>query len=181
MTHLMLDLCCGLKGASETMSERGWDVVTLDNEPAFEPDIVADVRKWQWDGTQPDLIWASPPCVEFSRESMPWSRTGQQPDMSIVRGCLRVIRQARPRFWIIENVRGAISHFRPLLGDYRYSYGPFYLWGYFPELGAIPLDYRKKESYGSKQRAERAKIPAPLSLALALAIERQPALFEVTP
>lgn len=52
---LMLDLCCGLKGASAAMRDRGWEVVR---------------------GRRPDLVWASPPCTEFSRESMPWTKTG---------------------------------------------------------------------------------------------------------
>ncbi|GAI29454.1 unnamed protein product, partial [marine sediment metagenome] len=68
---LMVDLCCGLKGASKAMTERGWTVITLDISPDFEPDIVADVRGWSYQGETPDLVWASPPCNEFSREFMP--------------------------------------------------------------------------------------------------------------
>ena len=91
---LMLDLCCGLKGASASFLSRGWDVVTLDIDPVFHPDIVADLRDWEWHGGRPDLIWLSDPCTEFSRESMPWCKTGNTPDLSIVQGGLRVIRAA---------------------------------------------------------------------------------------
>ena len=34
---LMLDLCCGLGGASRAMRERGWEVVTVDIVPEFNP------------------------------------------------------------------------------------------------------------------------------------------------
>jgi len=172
---LMLDLFSGLGGASSAMRERGWDVITVDNNPEFNPDYLADITSWSWDGDRPDLVWASPPCIEFARESMPWSRTGNKPSMTLVNAAKRIINEVKPRYWIIENVRGAI----PYLGRYRDKIGPFYLWGHFPQIGNVNTDgWKKKESYGSKQSAERAKIPYELSLAVALAIEHQPALFE---
>lgn len=105
---LMLDLCCGLKGASAAMRNRHWTIVTVDIDPLFTPDVVADVRSWSWTGQSPDLIWASPPCDEFSREFMPWSQTGKTPDLSVIEGCKRIIRESNPRYWIIENTRGAV-------------------------------------------------------------------------
>jgi hypothetical protein len=166
---LMLDLCSGLGGASRAMKQRGWQVVTLDIDPRFAPDVLADLREWSWPGERPDLIWASPPCTEFARESMPWSRTGNTPDMSIVNACRRIIAECDPRYWILENVRGAV----PYLGKPSSIVGPFFLWGVFPPLGRIAVNWRKKESFSSKQRAERAMIPRQLSLAVALAVEGQ--------
>lgn len=166
---LMLDICTGLGGASWAMKRRGWQVVTLDIDPAYQPDIVADVRGWSWRGGRPDLVWCSPPCVEFSRESMPWSRTGKIPDMSIVSACYRIVRECNPRFWIIENVRGAV----PYLGTPAYRAGPFFLWGAFPPLGRIPVTWRAKERFSSGRRLERARIPAAVSRAVAMAVERQ--------
>jgi len=172
---LMLDLCSGLGGASAAMIERGWSVITVDIEPKFKPSIIADIRNWSWPGKRPDLIWASPPCVEFSRESMPWSKTGNQPDMSIIDACKQIIQESKPIYWIIENVRGAI----PYLGKPRTICGPFYLWGFFPDLGEVYMDYRPKESFSSNQRAERAKIPHCISNAVAIAIElSQPLILE---
>ena len=79
---LMVDLGAGLKGASQAMKERGWEVITLDIDPRFNCTITADVLTWNpldvWRMTsarQIDLLWFSMPCDEFSRESMPWSRT----------------------------------------------------------------------------------------------------------
>lgn len=170
---IMLDLCAGLGGASQAMRDRGWDVVTLDNDPRFGCDITADVRAWEWHGPTPDLIWLSDPCTEFSRESMPWCKTGAVPDLSIVLAGLRIIQAARPRYWVRENVRGSMRWVRPFLGQPREIHGPFYLWGHFPSLGTPRLRGRKKESYSSKQQAERAKIPYAISEALAVAIEQQ--------
>lgn len=171
---LMLDLCCGLKGASQAMRARGWRVITLDIDERFQPDIVADLREWEYEGPQPDLIWISPPCTEFSRESMPWCRTGRAPDLSIVQAAKRIVQTVQPRAWVLENVRGAQAY----LGPAREIHGPFYLWGSFPALGRPRLNLRKKESYSSTQEAERAKVPYALSEALAIAIEGQQMLWE---
>jgi len=174
---IMLDICSGLAGASKAMRERGWRVVTVDIDPSFSPDVVADVRDFVWQGERPDLIWCSPPCDEFSREFMPWCKTGVAPSMDLVLACKRIIDQARPRFWVIENVRGAVRYFEPVLGKGRGNYGAFFLWGNFPDLGQVVIKDRKKESYPSSRPDLRAMIPAALSLAMARAIERQPVLI----
>ena len=175
---LMLDLCAGLCGASQAMLVRGWDVLTLDNDPRFGCSVTADLRTWHYDGPRPDLLWISPPCVEFARESMPWSRTGKAPDMSIVQAARRLIDEIQPRYWAVENVRGAVRFFAPLFGQPRLIVGPFFLWGNFPPLDGLRVKMKAKESYSSTQRAERAKVPAALSEALAIAIEQQHRMWE---
>lgn len=170
---IMLDLCAGLGGASQAMRDRGWDVVTLDNDPRFGCDITADLSTWHYHGPRPDLVWISPPCTEFARESMPWCRTGALPDMTLIAAARRIVVEIGPRYWILENVRGAV----PYLGPAREIHGPFFLWGYFPSLGRPLLRMRPKESYSSDQRAERAMIPRALSEAVAAAIECQPELM----
>lgn len=170
---LMLDLCAGLGGASQAMRARGWDVITVDYDARFGCDVTADIRTWRWEGPRPDLVWASPPCDEFSRESMPWCKTGKAPDMSIVMGCLRVIAETQPPMWVLENVRGAGPWFAPVLGPPRQRVGPFFLWGNFPPLGVNMAQFRKKESYSSSRPDLRAMVPEALSLAIAVAVESQ--------
>jgi hypothetical protein len=166
---LMIDLCSGLRGASAAMRERGWEVVSLDLDPAMSADVVADVRDWRWDGRRPDLVWASPPCTEFSRESMPWTRSGVDPDMSLVQACVRIARESDARFWLIENTRGAIKWFRPLLGEPKFRMNPQFLWG-VPPVGFQPAGVKLfKKQHGTA--ALRALVPWHISLALARAVE----------
>lgn len=153
----------------------------MDNDPRFCCDVTADLRDWTWDGPRPDLIWLSDPCTEFARESMPWSRTGAAPDLSIFFAGLRVIREARPRYWIRENVRGSVRFVRPYVGAPREIHFPFFLWGDFPALGTPLRRMKPKESYAGRQQAERAKIPAALSLAVAVAVEQQARMFDLLP
>ncbi len=169
---LMLDLCAGLGGASAAMRDRGWEVITVDNDARFNCTITTDVRFWSWDGPRPDLIWASPPCVEFAREFMPWSKTGKTPDMSIVDACFRIVQETGPRYWVIENVKGALSWIGPALGRPAYICNPYYLWGWFPDISHVYVK-SDKEKLSSSQAARRAMIPYTLSLGMAYAIEMQ--------
>lgn len=174
----MIDLGAGLKGASQAMRERGWDVLTLDIDPSFGCDVTADVRTWHYTGKRHvNLLWFSMPCDEFSREFMPWSKTGVEPDMSLVLACLRIRDEIQPDYWVCENTKGAIKWFKPYLGNYRFHAGPFYLWGYFPIPGRVDMrSWRKKESMSSTAHIERAAIPHSLSLAIARQIESQVSL-----
>ncbi len=167
----VIDGCAGLGGASKPMRDRGWKVLTLDNDPRFGTDIVADIRTWQWHGRRPDLAWLSPPCNEFAREFLPWCRTGQKPDLSIVLGCKRFIDQVNPRYWVIENVKGALKWFEPILGKPSYVCNPYYLWGFFPDISHVRVS-SNKERLSSTRSAERALIPYRLGEALAIAIEQ---------
>jgi site-specific DNA-cytosine methylase len=175
---LMLDLFSGLGGASDAFAAAGWAVVRIDNDPALTArrkvfpnavDVVADLSTWSWNGPRPTLIWASPPCTEFSRESMPWCRTGNPPSMDLVNAGLRIIRECDPKYWVLENVRGATKWFEPTLGKRRSSHGPFFLWGTYPRFEARVEPFKEKLS--SKRRAERAKVPECVSVGLLRAVE----------
>lgn len=174
----MLDLCAGLGGASQAMRVRGWEVVTVDNDRSFGCTYTADLRTWSWTGPRPDLVWLSDPCTEFARESMPWSKTGAIPDLSLLLAGLRVIMECGPRMWVRENVRGSVPWVRPILGEPRQIIGPFYLWGHFPPLGVGKFAMRKKESYPSTRPDLRAMVPPVISEAVAVAVERQSMLWE---
>ena len=152
------------------MVDRGWEVTRMDNNAEFNPDIVADIRTFTWSRGPLDLIWASPPCEEFSREFMPWCKTGIDPSMELVEATVRVIKESSPRFWIIENTRGSVRWFKDLLGKPAWISNPIYLWGKFPPLEKMRLRMCK-EKKSSTAAAERAKIPYKLSVAVAISIE----------
>jgi len=177
-TMRMLDLFSGLGGASRAMRERGWDVITVDIEPKFNPSIIADISMYHYEGARPvDLVWASPPCTEFSKDSLPLSwacnrNNPPKPDTALTEAAMRVIEEVKPRWWVIENVRGAVKHFRPILGPPVKRVGSRYLWGVFPDFDCPPI-YGKWRLPPSKDRAAlRSLIPRELSEALCFACER---------
>lgn len=169
---LMLDLFSGLKGASRAMTDRGWDVISVDIDPILNPTICCDIRDYEYRGPRPDLIWASPDCRQFTRHRLPWFPK-VLPDMSLVLAAKRIIDDSKPKFWVIENVNGAVTFFNPVLGPLKKRVGSRYLWGYFP-IFDCPPQYGKNKircKDMKEQYQRRSEIPYVLSLSLAKAIE----------
>jgi hypothetical protein len=63
----MLDLFSGLCGASQAMIDNGWKVILVDKEYNGLDVCLFSTNE------EIDLFWASPPCDEFSKMSMPWT------------------------------------------------------------------------------------------------------------
>jgi DNA (cytosine-5)-methyltransferase 1 len=58
------------------------------------------------DGERPDLLVGGPPCTPFSKSGfwLDWKRDGLDPDASLLQAYTRVLREARPRRFVLENV-----------------------------------------------------------------------------
>ena len=59
---------------------------------------------------RPDLLVGGPPCVAFSKSGLwlDWKREGVDPAASLLQAFTRVLAEARPRFFILENVYALI-------------------------------------------------------------------------
>lgn len=55
---------------------------------------------------RPDLLVGGPPCVAFSKSGfwLDWKRDGVDPAASLLQAYTRVLAEAKPRFFILENV-----------------------------------------------------------------------------
>lgn len=173
---IMLDLFSGLGGASRAMREGGWTVIRVDIEPKFSPDILCDIRDFHYSGPAPDLIWASPPCTEFSKRALPltWKCNGgkhKEPDMSCVLATKRIIDEIKPGWWVVENVQGARKYFKPVFGDYVKKCGSRYLWGDFPICDPDPAFGKWRLPPSEDRAALRSIIPIQISRALKIGCE----------
>jgi len=164
---VMFDACSGLCGASESMvRHHQWLVIRVDSDPAG---VLADAWPpfthkfdvkdiaWNREGmhfVRPGdmtLFWASPPCTDFSQAfAAPGPvahRAGEdfEPDMSILEAALELKRRWQPKYWCIENVVGAIPHFRPYLGEPSQIIGPFVLWHNLPRI-AVDYDFKHSKA-----------------------------------
>lgn len=56
--------------------------------------------------SRPDLLVGGPPCVAFSKSGfwLDWKRDGVDPAASLLQAYTRVLAEAKPRFFILENV-----------------------------------------------------------------------------
>jgi len=162
---LLLDLYCGLGGWAEGFILEGWYVIGVDigdfSKSYPGKFIRADLTIWKnWRGIPADLVISSAPCDEFARWSMPWTRARKPPKPSLKLWNIgHEIASGLGVPLIRENVRGA----QPFVGSAVTHYGPFYLWDNVPPLIPPRFTGKKKESFGSKQKAERAKIPVDLA------------------
>lgn len=57
-------------------------------------------------GQRPDLLVGGPPCTPFSKSGfwLEWKRAGLDPDASLLQAYTRVLAEAKPRAFIMENV-----------------------------------------------------------------------------
>tara|TARA_R110002012_G_scaffold107625_1_gene249625 strand:- start:1484 stop:2095 length:612 start_codon:yes stop_codon:yes gene_type:complete len=191
----MVDLFSGLGGASESMLNNGWEVLRIEQnaELSLVPntqimsveDFGKEVEKHIKQGynfDQPNLIWASPPCTDFSDGfSSPKSKAGRAGEdyypndaIELVKETKRIIDMINPQYYIIENVRGAIKYLTPILGEPSLIIDSIVLWGRFP-IWAMPPGYKHiKADPWSKDplRAnKRALIPYAVSDACRQSIE----------
>ncbi len=168
---IAVDLFSGTGGATAAFRLRpAWRVVALELEPRrrspLGPEVRADVRRLPLRGSV-DFLWASPPCTEFSQADARVEQATKHPNTSLVAATLAAVAELRPRFWILENVRGAI----PFLGIPVQKVGPWCLWGYFPKIEVTPSLARHRKS-GKPSAEARAAVPFELSEAVARSVEK---------
>jgi hypothetical protein len=190
-----VDLFCGRGGWTKGLLAAGFDVVGVDLEP--QPDYPAEARLLCADICElsgkdfrgVDVVVASPPCQGFSLQNRQVLE-GHRPnavDFRLVCETLRFIQEAEPRFWAVENVRGAAGHFRALMGDPKLKNGPWFVWGKFPGFllekanlakfgsgttgGKYTADQKRAWANASprKRAALAAEIPGALAMPLAAA------------
>lgn len=199
MKH-MVDLFSGLGGASEAMAnDPNWNVLRIENNPLLSGvpfTVIDDVKNIRnnvesnWLVPKIDLIWASPPCTEFSggwnspksiASRSPDGLKNYEPDMSLLQAAMDIIETVRPKYWVIENVIGSIRYFAEYLGEPRQIIGPYVLWGNFPKIypGKMATKLSKDTHGGDPLRSnKRAKVDLALSTALKIAIEDQTSILE---
>lgn len=193
MTLRVLDLFSGLGGASEAFVRAGDEVLRIENNVLLKDvphthlmdvvDLHAFLAEYHVGRTDYDLVWASPPCLEFSNAySAPKARARREgrkhnPSLALVEAARDIVELLNPRWWVIENVRGACPWLNPVLGEPRQVIGPLVLWGHFPHL-IMPEDFQHRKADVDKRHSPlraniRAKIPLEVSEALRRAITTQ--------
>lgn len=181
---IMLDLFSGSGSASKPFLEKGWKVYRYDIDPQGADGIFVDFKEEMfvinlidaWKDKKVDLIWASPPCTEYSDANPRRNNPLFIPDTTLWKNSIRIIEAVDPTYWVLENVRGAARTW----GKPRKRCGPYYLWGDFP-LFSIPDKIKPKNlsqyTNHKDQARESAKIPYTIGKHLERAISLQEVVF----
>ena len=137
---IILDLCGGTGSWSAPYKENGFNVINI-TLPEY------DVRVF----TPPNNVYgifAAPPCTMFSlaRTTAKTPRDLEK-GLFLVKHCIRIIWDTRPKFWVMENPKGLLRKFmgKPAFSFDASEFGEDYnkatdLWGYFNEP-------KKKQEY----------------------------------
>lgn len=89
------------------------ECITVDLLDKFHPTYQADILHWnyrQFPEGHFDVIWASPPCTEYSKAKTRGERDLAGAD-ALVRKAFEIIDYFKPKAWIVENVgTGLLVH-----------------------------------------------------------------------
>ena len=186
MSGIVLDLCGGTGSWSAPYREHGYDVrlVTLPDHDVLTYEPPPNVHG----------ILAAPPCCHFATSGRRWWRQKDADGrtataVAVVRACLRIVAQARPAWWALENPSGRLWRFVPELMYPRLSFDPCdygdpytkrtHLWGWFcipPKSRVEPVVYEDSKGRrgswlwanvggGAKGKAIRSVTPPGFSAA----------------
>ena len=163
---MIIDLFSGSGSASEPWVRDGFPVTRydlLDGWDLGEPLIQKQIIQYHKDDALL-LIWASPPCTEYSRLLTNTHKRPYNPDLTLWKAAQHIIAQLAPRYHVIENVGGAVRTW----GEPRQKIGSFYLWGNYPLISPpkVPpklVDYQAPGETNMQAAARRAMIPPALA------------------
>lgn len=116
MVFLIIDLCCGKKGSTQSFLENpNYEVITIDIDMKVKPTIVADVRYLPLkDNLKPALVWCSPPCNNLSlAKPKHWINSTIKDTFEIIGACFDAVYRLKPKRWILENPRGRLKTMLP--------------------------------------------------------------------
>ena len=144
----VLELFSGTGSVGKVAKKLGWEVLSLDLE--LEADININILDWDYKVFSPDtfdIVWASPPCISYSRLQCSWIgrvRNGKiftKDDINnmmdesdkLVLKSLEIIKYFNPEFWFLENPQTGRLKDRDIMKDipfYDVDYCMYSNWGY---------------------------------------------------
>jgi site-specific DNA-cytosine methylase len=144
----VLELFSGTGSVGKCCDKLGWEVVSVDMifEATHKCDIM-DFDYKQYPKDYFDIIWASPPCTNYSRlqdcflgkkrKGVIYTKEIQEEEMKnddkLVKKTLEIIEYFNPEYWYIENPAGSKMKDRPFMKDipnYVLDYCMYCDWGY---------------------------------------------------
>ena len=103
MVKMFLDLFSGTGSVGEVAKELGYTVIGVDRD--MEAEIQIDIMDWDYTVFPTsffDVIWASPPCTEYSRAKTTAPRDIEGAN-AVVQRTLDILEYFCPKYWILEN------------------------------------------------------------------------------
>jgi len=198
----VLELFAGTKSIGKEFEKKGHEVFSVEWSKDFENiDMYVDISELKAKQImkkfgKPDIVWASPDCTTYSIAAISHHRTKSEsgnldPKSEYAKFCdktnkhvLDLIQELKPKYYFIENPRGAMRKMDFMKGLYRYTvtycqYGdtrmkPTDIWTNHPNPSFKPMCHNgdschisaprgsKTGTQGLKGSKERSIIPQKL-------------------
>ena len=116
---------CGTKSVGKVFEEMGYEVTSLDYDPRFQATHTIDITEWDYrmypSGTF-DVVWVSLPGKTWDTEGVSRSRPviyghddRARKSNQVLERVFEVIRYYDPGHWFIQNPRGLLQHYPPMV------------------------------------------------------------------
>jgi hypothetical protein len=123
-----LELFSGTGSVGNVFRARGWEVISLDSDPAAGADVCADVLDFDYRHYPPghfDCVWASPPCTHYSCARTTGGPRDLEGSDALVRRVLDIFEYFGGGYWMenphsgLLTTRAVVAHLpKPLVVDY---------------------------------------------------------------
>jgi len=127
----LLELFCGTKSVGNVFQQFDYEIVSLDFNPKFNATHTINILEWdhtQYPADHFDVIWASPDCTTFSvatggkyrtKASIYGLNNAHQPQSNLANAMvlkvIKILKYFNCTAWFMENPRGLLQHFPPLI------------------------------------------------------------------
>ena len=127
----ILELFSGTESFSKVAEARGHQVFTIDINPKFNPSLYKDVLLLKRKNIPfaPDVVWASPPCTEYSHAKRRGVRDIVGANKNVLKA-IELIKEFKPKFWIIENPQTSLLKNQEFMKDLPFVDASYCKYGY---------------------------------------------------
>ena len=134
----VLELFSGTRSIGKCCDQLGWESVSVDLIlPADHNVDIMNFDYKQYDKDEFDIIWASPPCTEYSRAKSQGVRDIEGANKIVIK-TLEIINYFNCKWWFIENPQTSLLKHQSFMKELQYVDGDYCMYG---------LPYRKRTRF----------------------------------